>query len=218
MSTKKGPSEGKKVTTENVPPIQETLGPVPADSLAAESARKGGSFASNLGSAQQEGAKKRGSGTEKQPGPGGTGDKTTSLHLQNQQQQRQQSVKEQEQQTRLSLGGSRTTPGIGGGQLNYQAEGQGGTAPSYVSVQHRHEGGPHGKNLHEESSELKGEREGGAGHPLADPGSAEDPARAQLAGMTGLRAGKMPRGQEGQAGGGVGEKTWYSGLEGDEPA
>ncbi|KAL2149166.1 hypothetical protein VTH82DRAFT_8514 [Thermothelomyces myriococcoides] len=58
--TNKAPSAGTKVTTgENIPVTREAPGSVPKDSLAAESVRRGGGFASNPGQQQGEGAQRR---------------------------------------------------------------------------------------------------------------------------------------------------------------
>ncbi|AEO64527.1 uncharacterized protein THITE_2110756 [Thermothielavioides terrestris NRRL 8126] len=207
----KAPSAGTKVTTgENIPTTREAPGKVAEESLAAESARKGGAFAANPGqeqapqkrqpqpqSSQQQQSSR--SGTEE----GGTAvNKTTSLNLEN-------------QQTARGSGGSSkgAAPTEDLSLENQQA--YGGPAPSYVLNQrHRDPAGPHGKNLTEGGFEGSGTAEG----PLPEPGSIQDPARVAA---RDLRAGMAGRG--GDAGRprqteGVEGKSWYTPLGGDEPA
>jgi hypothetical protein len=206
----------------DVPVYQEKPGTVPSESLAAESARTGGAFASNpgqCGGAEQaqthaqaphhEGGRRAGTGTG--TGEGSTAaNKATSLGLENAQTAR---------------GTSSEAGGYGKPPTDLNLENQaayGGAAPSYVAAQrYRDEGGPHGKNLTEGGFEGSGT----AGGALPEPGSAEDPTRVATRdlkasmGSQGRDAG--PR-QEGSAGEGrvrEGEgKTWFTPLGGDEQA
>ncbi|KAH6842562.1 hypothetical protein B0I37DRAFT_199273 [Chaetomium sp. MPI-CAGE-AT-0009] len=209
--TTKAPNVGTKVATgENIPTTREAPGNVPEGSLAAESARKGGAFASNPD--QHEQAPQKRSQQQQHPQPqsssspsqtGGTADKTTSLNLENQQTARGTGTgtgQEHQQQTRGQ--------GTGGGKK--ASESGTGTGTGGLETQQSHRGaaagGPHGKNLTEGGFEGSGTEAG----PLPEPGSAEDPGRAAVAGGRGRAAGA--------GAGGVEEGSWYTPLKGDEPA
>ncbi|KAK4154161.1 hypothetical protein C8A00DRAFT_14695 [Chaetomidium leptoderma] len=208
----KAPSAGKKVTTgENIPTHREAPGKVPEGSLAAESARKGGEFASNPGQEEQGPQKYQQQQQQSSSHTGGTAaNKTTSLHLENQQTSRGTGTGTTGKKTAKETG---TGTGGGGGGLDSQAS-YGGAAPTYVSNQrHRNPAGPHGKNLKEGGFEGSGTEAG----PLPEPGSMEDPARVATRGMK-AGVGGTGGGPNKQQAGGTGGKTWYTPLGGDEPA
>ncbi|KAK4042641.1 hypothetical protein C8A01DRAFT_33305 [Parachaetomium inaequale] len=201
--TNRAPSAGTKVTTgENIPTSREAPGNVPEGSLAAESARKGGEFASNPG--QEQAPQKRSQQASSRSGTHEAGtapSKTTSLHLEN-------------QQTARGTGGKKTAKESSSGGLESQ-QSYGGAAPSYAANQRfRDPAGPHGKNLKEGGFEGSGTEAG----PLPEPGSMEDPTRAATrdlkAGMASMVKGAGPSKQTGGAEG----KSWYTPLGGDEPA
>ncbi|KAK3294990.1 uncharacterized protein B0H64DRAFT_476359 [Chaetomium fimeti] len=221
--TSKAPSAGTKVTTgENIPVTREAPGNVPEGSLAAESARKGGEFASNPGQHEQAPQKRsQQPQTQSSQTSGGTADKATSLNLENQQTARGTGQgqglgqgQEQHQATR-GQGTGKTASETGG--LESQSS-YGGAAPTYLAGQrHRDPAGPHGKNLTEGGFEGSGTEAG----PLPEPGSAEDPARAASRGMRAAAAAAPGQGRAGGVGagaGGVEEGSWYTPLRGDEPA
>ncbi|GAB1316235.1 hypothetical protein MFIFM68171_06445 [Madurella fahalii] len=229
MASKPAPSAGMKVTRGGEAPItQESAGLVPESSLAAESTRAGGGFASN---------------------PGQHGQSDPQSQPQSQQQPHQQSAEQHQHQSKparqqgyvIGTGQSLKSHGGGGGTdankttslnlENRQAErgghaqshglggvegGQGGDAPSYAHGSHydREMGGggvgrPHGKNLHEGGFEGSGTAEGA----LPEPGSMDDPGRlAERAMMGGMRSHGGPRET------GIRDERRYEALGNDEPA
>jgi len=216
----KAPSAGTKVTTgENIPTTREAPGNVPEGSLAAESASKGGEFASNPG--QEQAPQKRSQQSQPQASSragthegGGTAPaKTTSLHLEN-----QQTARGTAGQGTPSGGGKKmakeSSSASGGGLESQQS--YGGAAPSYAANQRfRDPAGPHGKNLKEGGFEGSGTEAG----PLPEPGSMEDPARAATRDLrAGMASTVKGTGPGKQTGGGVEGKSWYTPLGGDEPA
>jgi hypothetical protein len=224
-------------TGKNIPTTREAPGNVPEGSLAAESARKGGAFAENVG--MEQGPQKRSQQTQTQQqqqqgsSRAGTGEgstaanKTTSAHLESQQTSR--NLERGQQTSRISGGGGggtgegrvlgattmQTTPSAAtsGGPVE-NPEGQGAAAPTYVPNQrYRDPGGPHGKNLKEGGFEGSGTEAG----PLPEPGSMEDPTRVAT---RDLKAGMGSQGRDAgpRQTGGVEGKSWYTPLGGDEPA
>lgn len=225
-------------TGENIPTTREAPGNVPQGSLAAESARKGGAFASNPGQGQgqgEQGPQKRSqqpqsSGQQQKQqqqhaqGGGSTTapSKTTSLHLENQQSSRGTAASTgtgtgtgqgQQRQQGAVLGVRGANPPQETARQTTNLEGQGGPAPSYAAVQQglRDPAGPHGKNLKEGGFEGSGTEAG----PLPEPGSEQDPTRVATSEMRG----GLRMGAGGKEGAGEGQgKSWYTPLGGDEPA
>ncbi|KAJ9156460.1 hypothetical protein NKR23_g877 [Pleurostoma richardsiae] len=165
MSARKAPSEGTKVNLgQNAPTYQESAGTVPDESLAAESYRAGGEFASNRG-AEPTSSAPQSSGVEVGSGGGGGG----------RQQHHAGSGNSSYRAPAAGATGTRTGA-LAAGASSAEGEAQGGAAPSYVSSQFaREKGGPHGKNLKEVDSFEPGSRPGNS--LGAEPGSKWDPAR-----------------------------------------
>jgi hypothetical protein len=220
-------------TGEGIPTTREAPGEVRGDSLAAESARKGGAFAANVG--MEHGPQKRSQQTQTSSHRAGTGEgstaanKTSSAQLESQQTSRNLGQEQKGEQTasrRTGGGGTgegrvlgattfQTTPSAptGGGPVE-NPEGQGAAAPTYVPNQrYRDPGGPHGKNLKEGGFEGSGTEAG----PLPEPGSMEDPTRVAT---RDLKAGMGSQGRDAgpRQTGGVEGKSWYTPLDSDEPA
>lgn len=190
-------------TGENIPTTREAPGKVEG-SLAAESAHKGGEFASNPGMEQAPQKRSQPQASASAAAPS----KTTSLHVENQQTARGTGQGKTAKETTSSSGGG------GGGGLESQ-ESYGGAAPTYVTNQrYRDPAGPHGKNLQEGGFEGSGTEAG----PLPEPGSKDDPTRTAMRDLqTGLRS-APGQGAGPRQPGAVEGKHWYSPLDGDEPA
>lgn len=209
-------------TGENIPTTREAPGNVPEGSLAAESARKGGAFASNPGQQQQheQAPQKRSQQPQSSSQSGGTPDKTTSLNLENQQTARGTGTGTGQGHEQARKQPTTDTSKTAGGGLETQPKAYGGPAPTYLAGQmHRDPAGPHGKNLTEGGFEGSGTERG----PLPEPGSVQDPGRAAVRGLgvsavAGPGRGSGTGGGKGLGAGKVEEGSWYSPLEGDEPA
>ncbi|KAK4191145.1 hypothetical protein QBC35DRAFT_448761 [Podospora australis] len=198
---------GKKVAPggSNPPSKQENAGLVDASSLAAQSTRAGGGFASNPGQKRQQAQ----SGSTPSPeeyessttGASST-DKSTSAGLESAQMSSHGGTPAKSTQTQEKISQKK--------QEKQTPEGQGAPAPSYVEnvlYSSRLTSGPHGKNLKEGGFEGSGTAEG----PLPEPGSEQDPSRAALGGL--LSSGT---GNPGSKGGERGKR--YSELGVDESA
>ncbi|KAK4126683.1 hypothetical protein N657DRAFT_687117 [Parathielavia appendiculata] len=232
----KAPSAGMKVTTGDRPVYQEGPGNVAQESLAAESAARGGAFASNSGMEQgQKRSQQSSSESRAGTGQGSTAaNKTTSGIVDSQQTSRgtgtQQPQQDQQQQPPQGSSDPRgggnpegrvlgattfeTMPGASSSGAIQEPQGQ--AAPSYVPNQrYRDPAGPHGKNLTEGGFEGSG-TEGG---PLPEPGTMDDPTRVAT---RDLKAAMGSQGRDAgprQMGGVEGEgKSWYTPLKGDESA
>lgn len=187
-------------TCEHVATTRKAPGTVPAGSLAAESVHKGGAFASNPGQHEQAPQKRsqqpQAAQSASRSGGGGTTDKTTPLNLENQQTAR--GIHTNTGKTTSETGGHSSGSSSLPNQQSY-----GGAAPSYLAGQQRRDpAGPHGRNLREGGFEGRGT---GAG-PLPEPGSAQDPARAAVRGVTAAAVsggGRIPRRAGGFAGMGI---------------
>ncbi|KAF5027649.1 hypothetical protein F66182_245 [Fusarium sp. NRRL 66182] len=145
------PSEGQKVDLgQNAPVKQEGAGNVPSESLAAQSNKEGGEFASNVGI---KGENQPSSGSENT-----SAGRTTNTS------------------SAPSSGSGNTAqsaPSSGSGNTAQSA----GSAPSYVDAQYAKASGPHGKNLKEGIDDSKTE-DGLQKAMNAEPGSQDDPSRA----------------------------------------
>jgi hypothetical protein len=151
----KAPSEGQKVDLgQNAPVKEEGPGKVASESLAAESAKEGGGFASNEGIRSENQAS---SGSENTSD--GRTTKTSSVHSANN-----------------SVPSSNSNSNSNSAQSG-SAKSNGGTAPSYVENQYiKSSGGPHGKNITEGFDDSK--TEDGLKKALnSEPGSENDPSR-----------------------------------------
>jgi len=153
MSATNNPSYGTKVTDPNAPAIREGAGAVANDSLAADSSRADGGFASNRGSEPQ----------------GVSGSNSTFANKNTSGAKRLDPASDAEARQaegdwaeEKKLGATGTYPDSVGGQAkglaveNTQGSSQtggassnAGTAPSYVSSQYIDPSGPKGKNLTE---------------------------------------------------------------------
>ncbi|KAL9948868.1 hypothetical protein D7B24_004927 [Verticillium nonalfalfae] len=183
------PSHGQKVDLgKDAPVTQESTGAVPSGSLANESAKKGGDFAENSGVQAGSTADSKSSGTDANHGSSKNSNSNASSS------------------TKGSSGGG------GGGNGDSKSSGaQGGTAPSYVENQYIRDGsGPHGKNL-QEGIDYANTKDGLKAALEAEPGSANDPARAaeQQFLQSQTRAGRDAGPKEFE----VGSKTTFDNLE-----
>jgi hypothetical protein len=152
----KAPSEGQKVDLgQNAPVKEEGPGKVAPESLAAESAKEGGGFASNEGIRSENQAS---SGSENTSV--GRTTKTSSVHSAN-----------------TSSAPSSNSNSNSNSAQSGSAKSNGGTAPSYVENQYiKASGGPHGKNITEGFDDSK--TEDGLKKALnSEPGSEDDPSR-----------------------------------------
>ena len=159
MSPQKAPSEGTKVDLgRNAPVKQEAAGPVPTESLAAESYKEGGAFASNQGIRTENLQSSDTSRAAKlDPAPNAqyreAAHDTTSYN-----------AASYDEAT---------------GRSDAKPKSDAGTAPSYVNNQYiRDPKGPHGKNLQEGGWDDSKTRDGLQAALNAEPGSEDDPARA----------------------------------------
>ncbi|CAG8958112.1 hypothetical protein HYFRA_00000458 [Hymenoscyphus fraxineus] len=154
MSTR-NPTHGQKVTDPNAPVIKEGAGAVVSDSLAAESTREGGGFASNR---------------DTDPfGPKGSNSTFTNRDTSS--ATRLDPTVDAEAREAESDWAEEKKLGASGGQ-----RGNAGTAPSYVSSQFVDSKGPKGENLTEGF-------EGGAGNNASFNGAIggrNDPGRKAL--------------------------------------
>ncbi|KAJ4130105.1 hypothetical protein NW768_007084 [Fusarium equiseti] len=124
----KAPSEGQKVDLgQNAPVKEEGAGKVASESLAAESAKEGGDFASNEGIRSENQASSRSENT--------SAGRTTNTS---------------------SAPSSNSNSNSNSAQSG-SAKSNAGTAPSYVDAQYIKASGPHGKNITEGFDDSKTE-------------------------------------------------------------
>ncbi|KAK4110044.1 hypothetical protein N656DRAFT_831022 [Canariomyces notabilis] len=239
MSSGKAPSAGMKVTTgKDVPTVRETAGLVDSSSLAAESTRAGGTFASNPGQhaeqQQQQSHPQPQSQSQSRPQRQGTGSAQTAEGGQNQSQS-SKGPKQSSQQEGFVIGTGRSLdPGsdsISKGSstaanktTSLSLENQqsyGGIAPSYAHGSHYDQeraahDRPKGKNLTEGGFEGTGTGPG----PLPEPGSDMDPSRLAERAMMG--GAKKAHGAGGEGAGvkqaGINDDRRYAPLGGDQDA
>ncbi|KAH8887113.1 hypothetical protein GQ53DRAFT_768577 [Thozetella sp. PMI_491] len=149
------PSDGAKVHLgKDAPVTREGAGYVASDSLAAESFREGGAFASNRGGQPDEAA---GGDSRSTDGP--------QFH------EPAQDPAYETRQFAPTQEGSSNTHRIPNAE-------QGATAPSYVNTQYsRDASGPHGKNITEGFDDSSQYRDGLKAAFNAEPGSEDDPSR-----------------------------------------
>ncbi|EEY23368.1 conserved hypothetical protein [Verticillium alfalfae VaMs.102] len=173
----------------DAPVTQESTGAVPSGSLANESAKKGGDFAENSGVQAGSTAGSKSSGTDANNG-----------------NSKSSNSNDASSGTKGSSGA-----GAGGNGDSKSSGAQGGTAPSYVENQYIRDGsGPHGKNL-QEGIDYANTKDGLKAALEAEPGSANDPARAaeQQFLQSQTRAGRDAGPKEFE----VGSKTTFDNLE-----
>ncbi|TVY82337.1 hypothetical protein LSUE1_G002496 [Lachnellula suecica] len=171
MSTH-NPSYGTKVTDPNAPAIQEGAGPVASDSLAAESSRADGGFASNRGS-EPQGVKGANSTFANQNTSGATRlDPSSDAEA-----RLAQDDWAEEKKLSSSLGGQAKGLAVTDTQGSYETGGassKAGTAPSYVSSQYIDPAGPKGSNLTEGGFESNDKKNASWN---SDIGGKNDPGR-----------------------------------------
>ncbi|TVY31112.1 hypothetical protein LHYA1_G000052 [Lachnellula hyalina] len=217
MSTQ-NPSYGTKVTDPNASSIEESTGAVANDSLAAESTRANGGFASNRGSEPQ----------------GVSGSNSTFANTNTSGATRLDPASDAEARQaegdwaeEKKLGGTGTYPDAAGGQAkglavtntqgSYQTGGassNAGTAPSYVSSQYVDGGGPKGKNLTEGGFESNDSKNASWSQ---DIGGKNDPGRLAEQKFERQNAGAGPDAGHPRQKGVSGDNT-YDALGGDTQA
>ncbi|KAF4501032.1 hypothetical protein FAGAP_2751 [Fusarium agapanthi] len=150
MSTK-NPSHGQKVDLgQNAPVKDEGAGAVLNESLAAESLKEGGEFASNEG-----------------------------IHGENQPPSRSENTsagRNTDTSSAPSSGSDSKSSGAAPKSSDSAPKSLAGTAPSYVDNQHIKESGPHGKNL-KEDIDYSNTKDGLRKALESEPGSQDDPSR-----------------------------------------
>ncbi|KAF4960939.1 hypothetical protein FGADI_589 [Fusarium gaditjirri] len=157
----KAPSHGQKVDLgKNAPVKQEGAGPVPNESLAAESLKEGGEFTSNEGIHGENQPTSRSENT--------SADRNTNTNT--------SSAPSSGSDSKSSSSASKSS-GTASKSSNPAPKSLAGTAPSYVENQYiRAPGGPHGKNLKEGIDDSN--TEDGLKKALeSEPGSQDDPGR-----------------------------------------
>ncbi|RKL41380.1 hypothetical protein BFJ72_g5807 [Fusarium proliferatum] len=176
MSTK-NPSHGQKVSIgkprvipeltdqvdlgQNAPVKEEGAGTVPNESLAAESLKEGGEFASN-----------EGIHGENQPT---SGSENTSAGRNTETSSAPSSGSDSKAKAKSSSSASKSS-GTASQSRDSAPKSLAGTAPSYVDNQYIKESGPHGKNL-KEGIEYSNTKDGLKKALESEPGSQDDPSR-----------------------------------------
>ncbi|EWG47345.1 hypothetical protein FVEG_07476 [Fusarium verticillioides 7600] len=157
MSTK-NPSHGQKVDLgQNAPVKEEGAGTVPNESLAAESLKEGGEFASNEGihgenqptSRSENASAGHNTNTSSAPSSGSDSKSSSSAPK---------------------------SSGTASKSGDSAPKSLAGTAPSYVENQYIKESGPHGKNL-KEGIDYSNTKDGLKKALESEPGSQDDPSR-----------------------------------------
>ncbi|KAF5555469.1 hypothetical protein FPHYL_8258 [Fusarium phyllophilum] len=172
MSTK-NPSHGQKVSVsktrviseltdqvdlgQNAPVKEEGAGPVPNESLAAESLKEGGEFASNEGVHGENQPTSRSENTS-----AGRNTDTSSAPSSG-------------SNSKASSSASKSS-GTASKSSDSAPKSLAGTAPSYVLNQYIKESGPHGKNL-KEGIDYSNTEDGLKKALESEPGSQDDPSR-----------------------------------------
>ncbi|KAG5807168.1 hypothetical protein H9Q74_008150 [Fusarium xylarioides] len=157
MSTK-NPSHGQKVDLgQNAPVKEEGAGTVPNESLAAESLKEGGEFASNEGIHGENQPTSRSENTS-----AGRNTDTSSAPSSG-------------SNSKASSSASKSS-GTASKSSDSAPKSLAGTAPSYVLNQYIKESGPHGKNL-KEGIDHSNTEDGLKKALESEPGSQDDPSR-----------------------------------------
>ncbi|KAI1026047.1 hypothetical protein LB505_004493 [Fusarium chuoi] len=159
MSTK-NPTHGQKVDLgQNAPVKQEGAGTVPNESLAAQSLKEGGEFASNEGIHGENQPTSRSENTS-----AGRNTDTSSTPSSG-----------SDSKAKSSSSASKSS-GTASKSSDSAPKSLAGTAPSYVDNQYIKESGPHGKNL-KEGIDYSNTKDGLKKALESEPGSQDDPSR-----------------------------------------